>query len=263
IITGSGERAFSAGNDLKYAAQDGVVATHPLEKGGFGGITQRYSPLAKPVIALLMVIGIGVANQLYAMVLRIADAIQQRDPMGAVDGILWLMFLPGLILVLAAQMMGMPGWVGRLALMMLSVSAIGLVLTQGREQETFTGKAISGVVSLYGIIGSYGGVTFIGDILSYSRLLALGLTTYIVGISFNIIADLVGDVVIFGIPVGILFFIVVVIIGHVFNFFIGILGAFVHSGRLVFVEFFGRFYNAEGRSFEPYGPLEERVKVTS
>ena len=59
IITGSGERAFTAGNDLKYAAQDGVIATHPLDKGGFGGITQRYSPLAKPVIAAVNGFALG------------------------------------------------------------------------------------------------------------------------------------------------------------------------------------------------------------
>ena len=51
VITGAGEKAFCAGNDLKYAAQHPGETGHPLEKGGFGGITQRYSPVTKPVIA--------------------------------------------------------------------------------------------------------------------------------------------------------------------------------------------------------------------
>lgn len=51
VITGSGEKAFCAGNDLKYAAQNTQLTGHPLDKGGFGGITQRYYPLSKPVIA--------------------------------------------------------------------------------------------------------------------------------------------------------------------------------------------------------------------
>ena len=51
IITGSGEKAFCAGNDLKYAAENPQVAGHPPDKGGIGGITQRYCPLSKPVIA--------------------------------------------------------------------------------------------------------------------------------------------------------------------------------------------------------------------
>ena len=178
-----------------------------------------FDTLAKPVSALLIVIGIGIANQLYAMVLRIVDAARKGDKMAIVDGILWLTFLPCLLLLLAAKMAGLPGWVSTFALVLLIVSAIGLVLTQGREEEGIVAKAITGVVSLYGILGSYGGVTFIGDVLSYSRLLALGLTTLIVGISFNIIAGLVRDI-----PyVGILAFVLVVLLGHVFNFFIGIL----------------------------------------
>ncbi len=51
VITGSGESAFCAGNDLKCAARNTQVTGHPLDKGGFGGITQRYCPLTKPVIA--------------------------------------------------------------------------------------------------------------------------------------------------------------------------------------------------------------------
>jgi len=85
----------------------------------------------------------------------------------------------------------------RLALGMIVVSGVGLVLTQGRKETTFLGKAITGVVSLYGILGSYGTTSFIGDTLSYSRLsysrlLALGLTTVIVGQSANMIAGLRG-----------------------------------------------------------------------
>ncbi len=51
IITGTGERAFCAGNDLKYAAEHPEHLGHPLDKGGFGGITQRYSAVTKPIIA--------------------------------------------------------------------------------------------------------------------------------------------------------------------------------------------------------------------
>ena len=51
VITGSGDKAFCAGNDLKYAAENTQASGHPLDKGGFGGITQRYCPLSKPVIA--------------------------------------------------------------------------------------------------------------------------------------------------------------------------------------------------------------------
>ncbi len=102
-------------------------------------------------------------------------------------------------------------------------------------------------------------MAFLGDMLSYSRLLALGLTTSIVAMSFNIMAGLIK-----GVPhVGILLFVVALVLGHVFNFAISMLGAFVHSARLIFLEFFSRFYEAGGVPFRPLSVNTERVLVTS
>ena len=98
-------------------------------------------------------------------------------------------------------------------------------------------------------MGSYGISAFVGDTLSYCRLLALGLTTSIVAMSFNLLGGMVK-----GIPyVGMILFILILIIGHLFNFAISVLGAFVHSMRLIFVEFFGRFYESGARPFQPLG----------
>jgi len=108
---------------------------------------------------------------------------------------------------------------------------------------------LGGLVSLYGIMGSYGITAFVGDTLSYCRLLALGLTTSIVAMAFNLLAGMLK-----GIPyVGMILFLLLLIIGHTFNFAISVLGAFVHSMRLIYVEFFGRFYEAGSRPFQPLG----------
>ena len=132
------------------------------------------------------------------------------------------------------------------------LACVGLVLTQGRHETTLVAKAITGLVSLYGILGSYGCVTFIGDMLSYARLLALGLTTAIIGMSINIMANLVR-----GTPwVGGVLFVLVLVLGHAFNFAVCILGAFVHSARLIFLEFFSRFYSADGVAFDMAGGHE-------
>ena len=102
---------------------------------------------------------------------------------------------------------------------------------------------------IYGIMGSYGITAFVGDTLSYCRLLALGLTTSIVAMSFNLMAGMLREV-----PyVGFILFLMVLIVGHLFNFCISVLGAFVHSMRLIFVEFFGRFYEVGSRPFQPLG----------
>jgi V/A-type H+-transporting ATPase subunit I len=103
-------------------------------------------------------------------------------------------------------------------------------------------------------MGTYGCTSFVGDIISYSRLLALGLTTTIIGMAFNIIAGLVGSA-------GTVFFVITVIVGHALNFFISVLGSFVHPARLIFLEFFGRFYEAGGLRFRPYGFQSSRIQL--
>jgi V/A-type H+-transporting ATPase subunit I len=98
-------------------------------------------------------------------------------------------------------------------------------------------------------MGSYGITAFIGDTLSYCRLLALGLTTSIVAMAFNLLGGMLK-----GIPyVGTILFLLLLLIGHTFNFAISVLGAFVHSMRLIYVEFFGRFYETGSRPFQPLG----------
>ena len=88
----------------------------------------------------------------------------------------------------------------------------------------------------------YGCSGFIGDILSYTRILALSLTTTIIGMAFNIVASLFKT----GTFIGMILFIITLVTGHMFNFVMSILGAFIHPARLIFLEFFGRFYEGGG-----------------
>ena len=217
--------------------------------------------MAQPVIALVVALGIGVLNQFYGIVMKMYQEFRRNDRKAALfDGGLWLVLLPGiLLLILPAFVPGLPGWSATLGIVLAGTGAVGLVLTQGRNEKSFLAKAVYGVVSLYGILGSYGSTAFIGDTLSYCRLLALGLTTSIVGMSFNNIAGLAwnkDD----GTLTGFVIFMILLMIGHVFNFLISILGAFVHSARLIFLEFFGRFYEIGGYRFSPLG-TSERVRV--
>ena len=130
---------------------------------------------------------------------------------------------------------------------LLYIGVGALILTQGRSQKNIVLKFFSGVLSLYGIVGIF------ADILSYSRLMALGLGTGIIGFAFNTIAGLVS-----GVPVvGIIFAIIVILIGHTLNIAISTLGAYIHSSRLQFVEFFGKFMEGGGR---PWKPLKKACK---
>jgi len=218
-------------------------------------------PLDRPLIALGVALGLGIANQFWGITMKMHGYWRRGEKWSALfDGGFWLILLPGLVILIACFFAPTtPAWLPRLGAGLALVGAVGLVLTQGRNEKSIAGKVAVGLVSLYGIAGSYGCVAFIGDTLSYSRLLALGLTTMIVGIAINIIAEMLKlEVAILG---GLLF-LVVAVPGHFFNLLISGLSAFIHSARLIFVEFFGRFYEPGAQRFAPLGAAGGRIRVT-
>lgn len=109
------------------------------------------------------------------------------------------------------------------------------------------GSIVNGVGM--GLFGVYtGAVGIFGDLLSYIRLAALGLSTGVIAMTINTIALLLR-----GIPIiGPLLVVAVLIGGHIFNLAVNALGGFVHTSRLQFVEFFGKFYEGGGKPFEPF-----------
>ncbi len=131
--------------------------------------------------------------------------------------------------------------------------AVALVTKTGRK---------SVLALLGGLYAVYGMSAFLGDILSYTRLAALGLSGALVGMVFNILAGLVwgpvaglwaaGGVGWLGAVVVALLAGAVFVFGHIFNVVINLLGAFVHPARLQFVEFFSKFYSGGGRPLKPF-----------
>lgn len=215
-------------------------------------------PLSKPIAALILTIGIGIINQFYGIILKMYGEIRRGNIGNAIfDGGLWLIVLPCFIIITSSLFTGIPLWLFRFGGLIFLIGAIGLIATQGRGEKGLPARIVTGIVSLYGIVGSYGCMSFVGDILSYSRLLALGLTTSIVAMSFNMIANLFKPLGI----IGIMLFILVLIIGHLLNFVMSIIGSFVHPARLIFLEFFGRFYEGGGIKFQPFGFQGGRVRL--
>ncbi len=101
----------------------------------------------------------------------------------------------------------------------------------------------SGPVGFFDITG------YVGDWLSYARLLALGLATAGMALAFNVVSQLLGEMIPF---IGIIITIVLLLVLHVVNLAISALGAAVHSLRLQYVEFFNRFYEGGGEEFTPF-----------
>jgi len=207
------------------------------------------NPLEEPMTVLLISFVFGLIHLFAGMGMKAYMLIRDGHPWDALADVgLWYLFIIGPILWLAGDMI-IPGSpiVGK---WMTILSALGLVLTQGRSKKGIISKLISGVLALYGITG------YLGDVLSYSRLLALGLATGVISSVLSIIGSMGGSGII-----GKVMFIVIFAFGHTFNFAINGLGSFVHSARLQYVEFFGKFYEGGGDAFNPLMKNTKYIKI--
>ena len=133
---------------------------------------------------------------------------------------------------------------------MAILGAAVILLMSGRTNKNWGIRVALGAYDLYGI------TSWLSDILSYSRLLALGLATGVIANVINMMASYGGGGV-----VGAIIFIVVFIFGHLLNLGINALGAYVHTNRLQYVEFFGKFYDAGGKQFKPFKTVSKYVQV--
>ena len=121
-----------------------------------------------------------------------------------------------------------------------------LVLTQGRAEKNPLKMLLKGVLSLYDIVG------YLSDFLSYSRIMALGLASAVIASVFNQV----------GVMGGFAGIIVAIIIGHTLNLLINLLGSYVHTSRLQYIEFFGKFFEDGGRPFVPVAPETKYTEIT-
>ena len=111
-----------------------------------------------------------------------------------------------------------------------------------------------------GPIGFFDITGYVGDWLSYARLLALGLATAGMALAFNVVSQLLGDMIPF---IGLLVTVLLLFVLHLVNLAISGLGAGVHSLRLQYVEFFNRFYEGGGHEFSPFKIKRKYTKKES
>lgn len=219
-----------------------------------------FVPLNDPMRMLLYSMLFGVIHLYTGMFLKGYICLRDKRYLDFVcDCVLWLCFLTGLIGILlptdifagiAGQQIVFPAIVNTLMKGLAIGGALGILFMSGRANKNFGVRIALGAYDLYGV------TSWLSDVLSYSRLLALGLASGVMASVFNSMASMGGKSV-----VGVILFIVVFLIGHVFNMAINLLGAYVHTCRLQYVEFFGKFYEGGGREFNPFNFKTKYVDI--
>jgi vacuolar-type H+-ATPase subunit I/STV1 len=135
--------------------------------------------------------------------------------------------------------------IGVLSIWLLQLGGAALFLGLGSISWIILGASFALFIYKSKLMGLMEITGFIGTWFSYARLLALALATGGIALGINIIGNLVG-----GLPyVGTVLLIFVLIVGHLFNFALNILGSSIHSVRLHYIEFFSQFYEAGGKPF--------------
>ncbi len=233
--------------------------------GGWFGIDQSImpgwlrsaivmNPLAEPMKMLNVVFILGIVQVMAGLIIKMtADIRDGRWVDGLLDQLLWVFFLALLVPLGYSFILG-----GNVPAEVMAVSGKGamaagalVVLTGARKNSNPVMKVLGGVLKLYDIVG------YFGDVLSYARLLALGLATGAIAMAINGVAEMASGIPIVG-PVAV---VLILIGGHLFNLAVNCLGGFVHSARLQYLEFFSKFFTGGGRAFAPFR-VEKRYSMT-
>ena len=209
-------------------------------------------PIKNPMPLLLISLSLGVIQIYTGFIIKfIANVKENKIKTGLMDQGSWLLLISGILIFTITSAIGSLAGFKSIAKYIIWVGLLFLILTQGRSNKNILLKIAGGVISLYNLIG------YFSDILSYSRLFALGLSTAVLAVVVNTFVMLFKDIPIIGIILAILVF----ILGHLFNLVISGMGAFIHSTRLQYVEFFTKFYEGGGAYFKPFKIITKYIKV--
>ncbi|MFH1939079.1 MAG: V-type ATP synthase subunit I [bacterium] len=209
-------------------------------------------PIKNPMPLLLISLSLGVIQIYTGFIIKfITNVKENRIKTGLMDQGSWLLLISGILLSIIANTISSLSGFSIITKYIIWAGLLSIVITQGRSNKNIILKAAGGVLSLYNIIG------YFSDILSYSRLFALGLSTAVLAVVVNNFVMLFKDLPFIGIIVATSVF----IIGHLFNMVISGMGAFIHSTRLQYVEYFTKFYEGGGTSFKPFKVITKYIQV--
>jgi len=196
----------------------------------------------------------GVIHLYTGYAMKALNLVRRKQYLDAVIDVLFpVIMFTGFAMAVLPNVPGIdPGVAARVSSIGVYVLVAGIaltLLTGGRLKRNFFGKVFGGFPKLYDIIG------FLGDVLSYMRLMALSLSGGILAGLINGMAG--GGSIIFRLTGGL----VLLGFGHAINFAMSILGGFVHSCRLQYLEYFSKFLEGGGEHFHPFRAKTRYITV--
>ena len=207
-----------------------------------GSIALWFQPLDDPIKLLLFSFGLGILHLFLGVAVSFHMSWKDGRKLDAFcDSVPVYLTVLGVAPLGAGILTEVPAVLKTIGSYMMIAGVILLVLTAGRSSKSIFGKFFGGLYALYNTATGY-----LSDILSYSRLLALGLATGSIASVINLIGTMPENKI-----VKLVLLIVVFAVGHTANLAINLLGAYVHTDRLQFVELFSKFYTGGGREFQP------------
>ncbi|MFA7637088.1 MAG: V-type ATP synthase subunit I [Monoglobales bacterium] len=211
-----------------------------------------FEPIADPMKLLLFSFALGIVHLFVGLTVSFKMTWDEGRKMDAVlDTIPIYMLVLGAAPLAAGILISVPTVVSTVGKYLALVGLIAIILTSGRSSKNIFARLGGGLYGLYNIASGY-----LSDILSYSRLLALGLATGSIAGVINLMGTMPTNTVAKAILL-----IVVFLIGHPLNMAINLLGAYVHTNRLQFVELFSKFYEGGGRAFNPLKVNTKYIKL--
>ena len=204
-----------------------------------------FDPFANPLNFLMLSLVFGVVQIFTGLVISIKEKMNNKKYFNAVaNEISWILFFVFLGLFAVTK--------SNIFKLFMFFPIIVIILFSSQSKSVIMRLAKGGFTAFNGLI------SFLGNILSYSRIMALGLVTAGLAMSVNILAKIVRELVPgFGIVLAVLIFIG----GHLFSIAINTLSSFVHTMRLQFAEFFPYFYEGGGERFEPFSLVGKYTRV--